>query len=93
MFRANSPEALLVDPESFSAKEVNDPVASNHKVIEPHQAVSREIRECASADHNEKAPASEAKSVDRWRKLDRLLSVSFGRISPPYLFTSFPPNR
>jgi len=35
----------------------------------------------------------EEQSADRWHALDKLLSDSFGRISPAYLFICFPPSR
>ena len=37
--------------------------------------------------------ASDGQRRQRWQALDRLLAVSFGAISPAYLFTSFPLDR
>ncbi len=55
-------------------------------------ASGREL-EMAIEEKHEQDKASEARRSERWRALDRLLRVSFGLISPAYLFNSFPPGR
>jgi hypothetical protein len=49
--------------------------------------------ESASEETLESPIESEEQSADRWHALDELLSDSFGRISPAYLFMCFPPSR
>jgi hypothetical protein len=48
---------------------------------EPITASQERREECAAAAYRTR----------RWHSLDRLLSVSFGMISPPYTFGNFPP--
>ena len=53
-------------------------------------AFGRELA-AASADKREGSSAAEVNRTKRWHALDRLLAVSFGLISPAYLFGVFPP--
>jgi hypothetical protein len=49
--------------------------------------------ETTSKETLESPIESEERRADRWHALDELLIDSFGRISPAYLFTCFPPSR
>ncbi len=55
-------------------------------------SVSKPV-ELAVRESCEQSTTSEEQCAPRWRAPDRLLRVSFGSISPAYLFDSYPPNR
>ena len=44
-----------------------------------------------SGEKRERSSSAQADCIERWRALDRLLVISFGLISPAYLFGVFPP--
>jgi hypothetical protein len=44
-----------------------------------------------SGEKRERSSSAQAHCIERWRALDRLLVISFGLISPAYLFGVFPP--
>ena len=52
-----------------------------------------EVCDEMSTAQREQTIAADEQSRQRWQALDRLLEVSFGAISPAYLFNSFPLDR
>jgi len=66
-------------------------LAHGRSLAEPLGPASGQELVTAIEEKREQDTASEARGSQRWRALDQLLRVSFGSISPAYLFDSYPP--
>ena len=64
-------------------------LAHGHSIAKPLEEASGEELVSASEEKKEQGNESEAQGSQKWRALDRLLRISFGMISPAYLFNSF----
>ena len=86
-------EALAISvPQPAQHDRVSDWTRLAHgcSLAEPLGPASGKEQVTAIEEKREKDNASEVRGSKRWRALGQLLRISFGLISPAYLFDSFP---